>query len=224
MRLDANKRVTMPQRLRITFSKGENLRYISHLDLARTWERSLRRAGVPLLYSQGFNPRPKMVFASALSVGCTGGQEVMDILLNDPVPPKRLFHGLIPRLPPGLGVIDITPVHLQAPALPTQLRGAEYEGLVTVDESLKAARARCQALLDRSAILRERRGKAYDLRPLIKQLAVVGAGNGHILLWMHLSAGEAGTGRPDEVLAALGWEHAPHRCHRRQLHFVFDKS
>lgn len=214
----------MPQRLRITFSKGENLRYISHLDLARTWERALRRAGLPLLYSRGFNPRPKIVFASALPLGCTGGEEVMDVVLSEPIPPRRLLHGLPARLPNGLTVTDVTPVHARAPALPTQVHGADYEALVTVNESLEGARTRCQALLQQRTIARERRNKSYDLRPLIKRLNVVGAGNGHILLWMHLSAGEAGTGRPDEVLAALGWEDAPHRCHRRLLHFSFDKS
>jgi len=214
----------MTQRLRITFGKGENLRYISHLDLARAWERTLRRVGVPLAYSQGFNPRPKIVFASALPLGCTAGEEVMDILLTEPAPPRRILHGLTPRLPEGLVVTDVTPVHNQAPALPTQVRGAEYESLVTVQESLETSQARCRALLAQESIPRERRGKSYDLRPLVEKLDVVGAGNKHILLWMRLSAGESGTGRPDQVLAALGWGDAPHRCHRRRLHFAFDKS
>jgi len=73
------------QRLRITFAKGETLKYISHLDLARAWERALRRAGVPLAYSQGFNPRPKMAFAAALPVGYTATAEMVDILLEKPL-------------------------------------------------------------------------------------------------------------------------------------------
>ena len=59
------------------FENSENLRFISHLDLSRTWERALRRAGIPIAYSRGFHPHPKMVFAAALPLGCTGEAEVM---------------------------------------------------------------------------------------------------------------------------------------------------
>jgi len=84
-RAEIEQRDAAPQRLRITFTKGENLRYISHLDLARTWERVLRRAGIPVLYSRGYHPHPKIVFAAALPVGCTGAAEVMDVVRQAPL-------------------------------------------------------------------------------------------------------------------------------------------
>ena len=72
-------------RLRITFSKGDTLKYTSHLDLMRIWERSLRRAGAPLAYSSGFNPRPRLQLAAALPLGHTGEAEWLDALLEEPV-------------------------------------------------------------------------------------------------------------------------------------------
>ena len=70
------------QRLRVKFGRGRKLKYISHLDLMRLWERGLRRAGVPVAYSEGFNPRPRLSFASPLAVGTTSESELLDILLT----------------------------------------------------------------------------------------------------------------------------------------------
>jgi radical SAM-linked protein len=212
------------QRLRITFSKGENLRYISHLDLTRAWERALRRAGIPVFYSQGYHPHPKMVFASALPVGCTGGAEVMDIKLTQPIPPRRVQSGLAHRLPKGLTVIDAVPIYGRAPALPTLLHGADYEIVVELQESIETAREACATLLARTTIPRTYRGKDYDLRPLINQLKVIKAKGQYLLMLMQLAAGQRGTGRPPEVLDALGWPDCFHLCHRRQLRFAVDKS
>ena len=212
------------QRLRITFSKGENLRYISHLDLTRTWERALRRAGIPVFYSKGYHPHPKMVFAAALPVGCTGAAEVMDIKLDQPVPPRRVMRGLAHRLPDGLTVIDTVPVYGRAPALPTLLHGADYEVVIEVQESIETAREACATLLARNTIPKTYRDKEYDLRPLIDQLQVVKAKGQYLLMQMQLAAGQRGTGRPIEVLDALGWSDCFNLCHRRQLRFAVDKS
>jgi radical SAM-linked protein len=211
---------TSPQRLRITYSKGENLRYISHLDLSRTWERVLRRAGMPVAYSRGYHPHPKMVFAAALSVGCTGEAEVMDVVLSQPMPPRRVLRGLAHRVPDGLKALEVTPVYERAPALPTLLRGADYESVVETGQAMEDVSRRCRALLDRDSIPRVFRGKHYDLCPLIDDLEVVRVNTRHLLVRMQLAAGERGTGRPDEVLDELGLAGAPHRCHRRRLRFA----
>lgn len=208
-----------PQRLRITFSKGENLRYISHLDLARTWERVLRRAGIPVAYSRGYHPHPKMVFAAALPVGCTGEAEVMDIVLSQPMPPRRVLRGLGPRMPDGLTAIDATPIYGRAPALPTLLFSADYESVIEMNQSIEDAAHQCQALLARESIPRVYRDKSYDLRPRVDDLQVLRVNARHLLLRMQLAAGENGTGRPDEVLDELGWADYAHNCHRRRLRF-----
>jgi radical SAM-linked protein len=208
------------QRLRILFSKGENLRFISHLDLARTWERVLRRAGIPIAYSQGYHPHPKMVFAAALPVGCTGDAEVMDVVLSEAIPPRRVLRGLVSLLPDGLKVADATPVYMRAPSLPTLLYGADYDILVETDEALEEAKRRCEALLGQDEVPRVRRDKPYDLRPLIDDLEVVNVNSHYLLIRMQLAAGERGTGRPAEVLDEMGWGDYIHHCHRRQMRFA----
>ena len=70
------------QRLRVTFSRGEELKYLSHLDVMRLWERALRRADLPLAYSQGFSPHAKISIAAPLPLGVTGERELMDIVLQ----------------------------------------------------------------------------------------------------------------------------------------------
>jgi radical SAM-linked protein len=208
------------QRLRVTYAKGENLRYISHLDLLRTWERVLRRAGIPVTYSKGYHPHPKIVFAAALPVGCTGAAEVMDVLLDQPMPPRRVLRGLAHQMPEGLEATDVTPVYTRAPALPTLLRGADYESVVDLDGSLADAREKCQALLHEESLPRVYRGKQYDLRPLIDDLQVVRLNGHHLMARMQLSAGDRGTGRLDEVLDELGWLEMAHHFHRRHLSFA----
>jgi radical SAM-linked protein len=84
------------QRLRITFSQAGALRYVGHLDMVRTWERGLRRAGVPLAYSGGFNPGPRLYFASGLPLGATGRAEIVDVLLTEAMRQRHSW----PQSPP----------------------------------------------------------------------------------------------------------------------------
>jgi radical SAM-linked protein len=119
-------------RLRITFAKGDPIKYTSHLDLARAWERSLRRAGVGLAYSSGFNPRPKLQLAAALPLGHTGEAELLDVWLEKPMSVQDLARALVPVLPDGLAVRHVHRVGLKEPALQTQVVGAEYR--VTVEQ------------------------------------------------------------------------------------------
>lgn len=207
-------------RYRITFTRDSSIRFVGHLDLAKTWERILRRAGLPVAYSQGFHPQPKITFASALPVGCTSEAELMDVVLTGPLDPSVMRQRLEPTLPAGLGITSIVEVPLDAPALQAALRWAEYRVTVETDESREQVEARVQALLAASTLLRERRGKRYDLRPLVLALSVESVQPSTVHLVMRLLAdANVGTGRPDEVVAALGWGDVPLRIHRRRLGF-----
>ena len=77
------------QRLRIRFSRGEDVKYISHLDLIRLWQRALNRAGIPLTYSRGFNPHPQISMALALAMGVTSEAELMDIYVDKFISPHN---------------------------------------------------------------------------------------------------------------------------------------
>ena len=195
---------TIQQRLRVTFAKGEEIKYISHLDLMRLWERILRRARLPLAYSHGFNPRPKIAVAAPLPVGFTSRGEVMDIVLERHISPYNFAKGLVPHLPPGLEVLSVEEVYPKLPSLQSQVRAAEYRVTVSWDGSQEEMEGKLEELLSTEQLPRQRRGKDYDLRPLIEDLWVEGKETDGWVLGMRLRAGSQGTGRPDEVLDALG--------------------
>ena len=95
-------------RWRIRFSRGEELKYLSHLDLVRLWERGLRRAGVALAYSQGFSPHPHLSMVAPLPLGFTSRGEVLEVYLKRPQ--KLLAPALERALPPGMKVLGMEPV------------------------------------------------------------------------------------------------------------------
>ncbi len=211
------------QRLRIVFSKDAELKYISHLDLLRVWERALRRARVPLAYSQGFNPRPKLFFASALPVGCTGRAEMLDLLLEHRVELLKFASSLKEQMPDGMQLGSISEVDLTLPPLPSEVIAAEYEVWVQVGEATEAVQARLDGLLAAASIPRSRQrpdgARPYDLRPLVQSLELVGRHGDALIIRMHLQADAHGTGRPDEVMAALGMTEQVLRMDRVRLIF-----
>jgi radical SAM-linked protein len=215
------------QRVRITFAKGESLKYISHLDLTRTWERVFRRAGLPVAYSQGFNPRPRFQIAAALPVGVIGRAELLDVWLSEPVAPEEVGARLQPALPSGLAVSTVEEVALRAPSLQAQMRAADYRAVVHSQESVESLRGRVQALLDAPTLPRQRHHKGkwqtYDLRPLVQTVTVAAGRAGEHVMEMRLQASPQGAGRADEVLDVLGLSLIPHSVERTTLHLEFDK-
>lgn len=196
------------QRLRIVFGKGAELKYISHLDLLRVWERALRRARVPLAYSEGFNPRPKLFFAAALAVGYTGRAEMLDLLLEQRMGLQQFASALKEQMPSGLQLVSVEEVELTLPPLPSQVIGAEYEVRIEIKEPSEAIRERLDGLLAAGSIPRHRErptgARFYDLRPLIQSLQLAERQGDIGTIRMCLQADAHGTGRPDEVMSALG--------------------
>lgn len=206
-------------RVRIVFSRGEPVKYVGHLDLMRAWERILRRARVPLAYSQGFNPHPRMTLALPLPVGCTGEREELDILLIEPLSPEALVDCLQPAMPPGIQVVQVYAVDLHASARPSCVRRVDYR-VVLDGVSVEAVRQAVDALLSQSQVQVEFQHKHYDLRPLIDSLSAVEQ-DGQIVLEMVLLCDVQGRiGRPDVVLAALELNASMHSMHRRQIEFA----
>jgi radical SAM-linked protein len=210
---------TEPQRLRVTFAKGEEVKYISHLDLMRLWERALRRAEVPMLHSQGYNPRPKISFAAPLAVGITGQREMMDVMLERPLAPLDFATAVNRQLPVGVTLVEVQEVYATLPALQTQVQGAEYLATVAVSEDTRQLEERLTSLLGSDQLPRQRRGREYDLRPLIEELWLETQEVGQYVLGMRLRAGEQGTGRPDEVLDELGLADQVKSITRTRLYF-----
>ena len=207
------------QRLRVTFARGEPLRFISHLDLMRFWERALRRAGLVVAYSEGFSPHPQISLGAPLPVGTTGAAELMDVFLAEPVAPAEFVHCIAPQLPPGVAVSDAREVPLTLPSLQSQLRAAEYRVMLPEGTGVDDAEQAVAEFLARESVpwehRREKEVKRYDLRPLVEWLRVE-AGSDPAALVMRLRADPGATGRPDQVAAALGFPHPP-RVHRTAL-------
>ena len=187
-------------RVRITFSKTGALRYIGHLDLNTIWERGTRRAGLPLAYSQGFHPQPKIHIAAALPLGFSSRCEVLDMRLNEDINLDELPKRLQDAMPTGIGILQVESVDERAPAVQTQVLSVEYEVVLTEAADESELKRKVEELLAHPSLPRERRSKKYDLRPLIESIEILSENK----IFMRLSAREGATGRPDEVLDALG--------------------
>lgn len=212
------------QRLRIHFTRDETLKYIGHLDMARTWQRIARRANLPLAYSEGFNPQPKMSFAAALPVGCTSAHEELDLILSPAGVIAEVQAQLARALPPGMQVISIVEMPLNAPALQMQLSATEFDITVETDAALETLHDRVAQFITASEIMRERRGKVYNLRPLVQTLTLEPApAERAVTIRARLQADSASTGRPDELAAALGFDPATAKIRRTHLIFL-DKT
>src|ERR1043166_4930983 len=157
-------------RIRITFSKQGALRYTGHLDLHKLWERAARRAELPLAYSQGFHPQPKMNLAAALPLGFSSRCEVLDMRLEHEIPLGDLSQRLNDTLPTGIHVGGIEQVDERAPTLQTQVVSAEYEVRMIESAFPSELKRKIESVMAAESIIRTRRDKEYDLRPLIEDL------------------------------------------------------
>jgi len=211
------------QRLRITFSRAEEVKYISHLDLMRLWERALRRAAIPMAYSQGFSPHPKISLTAPLAIGVTSDGEVMDILLQKRVSPYFFIKVVSEQLPSGIGILGVEQVSLTAPSLQSQVREAEYRVEVEADGGVDKVEAALRFFLAKEHIpwqhQRDTGVRRYDLRPLVHRLWLIGWQESRCTLGMRLRTDSRGTGRPEQVVAALGFPQRPISIHRTRLVF-----
>jgi radical SAM-linked protein len=203
-------------RFRIRFQKTNAMRFTGHLDLHKAWERTLRRAALPLAYSQGFHPQPKINLACALPLGFTSDDEMVDIRLEREVEPEEIQSRLQPSLPPGIRITAIEAIDLHEPALQTQVQSAEY--CITMLVQVNGLKQKVDEILASKSLLRNRRGKEYDLRPLIEEIQILpDEEDGKARLAVRLAAREGATGRPEELISALGYDPFGARYHRTRL-------
>lgn len=209
------------QRLHIRFAAEGPLKYVSHLDLMRVWERVCKRAGLPLATSHGFSPRPKIALAAPLAVGVTSEAELLDILLTVRVDLADTHRNLTTELTPGLRIIELSEGPLKQSSLQSMLRAATYE--VEVWESRPPAEWQhaIDDLLRRDEIpwshQRGKETKSYDLRPLILEIELIEVSEEAARLSMRLRNDERGAGRPEQVMLALGVVEEPARIHRTAI-------
>jgi radical SAM-linked protein len=188
--------------IRVEYGKTSAMRLIGHLDLYKTWERLIRRAKLPLEYTLGFNPHPKINLSPALPLGFTSECELIDIWLEESLALDMIDSALRTSAPPGIRLKSVSEVLESEPAIQTQISSAIYE--ITFLEFVSHLEQKIAALETSSSLPRMRRGKQYDLRPLIEQIEILNHTQGDFQkLKFQLACRDGATGRPDEVLAEL---------------------
>jgi len=213
-------------RIRIYYAKTQAMRYTGNLDVHKIWERTLRRARLPLAYSQGFHPQPKINQACPLPLGMLSQAEIIDIWLDPDLPLEQVEEQLAKSIPPGIEIKHMEAIDLHEPALQTRVAASRYQATLIClpgesPMSLKELAEKVEELLSYISLPRQWREKPYDLRPFIEQLEVIGADEkGQPMLVMQLSAREGATGRPEEVLSAMGFDPSSTRIERVGLVFL----
>lgn len=196
------------QRLRIHYAKRGRLRFSSHRDFQRAFERALRRAAVPMAYSAGFSPHPKVSYAGAAPTGVASEAEYLEIALAEACDPLRLRDALDRSLPPDLDVLEI--VEAQGGSLPDRLEASVWQVELpgVRDEDVARAVAAFLAAEQVEVTRMTKNGlRAFDARAAVLDLTTVSrAGTGEApacailrLVVRHVTPAV----RPDDVLAGL---------------------
>jgi len=213
-------------RYRARYHKLGRMRFLSHLELARTMIRGFRRAGISFSHTEGFHPMPRLAFASALAVGVESTGEYLDFETTEPVAVAALAARISAFLPSGLGVDEVVPVETGVPSLGDVVNAARYSvrlGGTPPERPLSDDLAERLSIAPRRMVTRERKGRQeeLDVLPSIFQIAVTPEGE----IEMVLRIGEAKAARPDDVIRGLyGPDVSPARIVRKELLILRDRE
>lgn len=221
--------------IRMQFRKTREGRFMSHLDLMHTWERVIRRSQLPLAFSQGFNPHPKINFASALAVGTTSDGEYMDMELTTDMPLEQVKKELDRAMPPAFEVTAMKVVNGKVPSLMSIIERGRYQlrlefvDEVTqqqLDEAIEEFWKREEIIIYRYK-KNSKDKKAVNIRPGVFEMKLTADGK-YAVLEILVQSGNEGNIRPEEVafgLMSAGMPAVQHvvRIHRLGL-YLFDKA
>jgi len=198
-------------RLRVRFKRGAEVKFISHLDLIRLWQRAFQRARIPLAYSEGFSPHPKISLAAPLPIRVTSDAELMDIHLTKWVSPHFLTSALGQQLPPGIEILQAHSIAPNQPSLQSLVRFAEYRVTVKTDRGKGEIETAISGLLSAENLpwqhQRDTGPRHYDLMALISDLWLIDYQPPYGTIGMRLRCDSSGSGRPEQVTAALDFGH-----------------
>ncbi len=160
------------------FEKSERLRHIGHLDIQRAVQRALRRSGLPVSYSKGFNPHILLTFASALSTGAAGRKEIMEVQLNRDVTPEAFLAAMNSAMPPDMQLSSAKVLDDRHVALMAQVAAADYTLTLDDENAARVIAEKLPAFLQQESIITLRKTKSgekeTDIRPLISTLTMEG--------------------------------------------------
>jgi radical SAM-linked protein len=195
-------------RIRIRFAKLGRVRWTSHRDVARMWERALRRARLPLSYTAGFSPRPRLSFGLALPTGCESRAEYLDVVLSEAVSVPELVATLSPLLPDGVDALAATDLSPETGSLQEEVTSCRWEiDVPHLEPDRLAALVTEVERAERLPVTRERKGRSVsdDLRPSVLTLSSAGRRGGGSGLVAELGTRPRGV-RPVELAQVMGVE------------------
>lgn len=200
-------------RMIVRFGKQARLRFISHLDLQRFFQRALNRTGLPIAFSQGFNPHPSMAFASALALGWTSDYEMIDVKLGAPIGRKHAEDAMRAALPADLPVLNVKLVDDRCPSLMPRVRASDY---IIRDSGVTAEMLDSFLAKDSVPAMRKTKSgeREIDIRPLALDVHLTDDG----ALAARLSLTDTDTLKPDLLVKTLtGLDETEARIHRVAL-------
>lgn len=211
----------MLSRFRLQYDRNGDLIFISHLDLMRFWERAFRRAKIPLAYSEGFTPHPRISLAAPLPLGVSSEAELLDAFLQSFIPPPVLLESLKKQMPVGIQLRRLWRLPVESPSLQSQTLFAEYRVNLDSDRSEQEIRESIRSFLDKENIpwqhSRDTGPRNYNIRSLVQEVHLLSVNEGQCTLGMKLQSDASGSGRPEQVSLALGFDKYPVSIHRTAL-------
>ncbi len=210
-------------RFRIIYKKFSDLIYTGNLDMQKIWERSFRRANLPIAYSSGFHPQARIQQAVPLPLGYSGSNEIIDVWidLDEEIDHTFLKLNLQSYLPDGIRIKSVENIDLKSPSLQSQVIAAEYDIKDIHFKNINDLHTLIKNLINSQSVIRERRGKIYNLRELIEVLEIQEINANHkVDFFMRLKHLPGATGRPEEVLRALGIDDSSVQIERKKLIFA----
>ncbi|SHJ51976.1 TIGR03936 family radical SAM-associated protein [Tepidibacter formicigenes] len=196
--------------LRCKFTKEKDMIYISHLDLQRLLQRSLRRAGIKVSYSQGFNPHPKISFGQALSLGTVSFGEYIDIELDEDISEDDFLTRINNALPDGVKFLKAVCIDKSIPSLMSSISHGSYTLEIKVNDNITIddIKAKIDEFMKKDEIVfikKTKKGKLKEvnIRPLIRRLNEVSLEDNILILNAIISTGSSGNLNPNTLVEKL---------------------
>jgi len=205
-------------KLRFKFAKGEEVKYISHLDLINVFTRAFRRSEIGIAYSHGFSPHPKISFSSALPLGTLSEAEYADIELDEDIEPEDFMSVVNAELPPGVKILEVQRVHLKSASLMAQtgfasytvrLRDSDCDAVGELESKIRSIVENDHIMVHRQQKSKktnrrnDKKDKLIDIRELVKSIELSGCIDNALEIKMTLGDGSSGKVRPEEIINLL---------------------
>lgn len=199
--------------IRARFIKQPAVRFISHLDVVRVFDRSLRRANIPVAFSKGFNPHPKITFAHPLPVGVTSDSEFFDLELTEDMSTEEIQKRLNRNLPEGFCILEVREIRDGAQPLMSVINTGIYNVEIDMDKEIREETIKTiiDKFLDAECVIvrkeKHKGGKVFlkdiNIRPLISSIKFLSLKDRILLVEMELSIGNSGNATPKMVLEGM---------------------